>query len=248
MAAEATETTDTLSLGMILVDKDEEWKGQRSAMGGLFPFTISFLLGLGEPYPGDLPSANWESPYYGGQFNATHTLNNKYLISDDLRPEEDWVNILTDLLLNPDFDLVRWYTRKSGQQIGWTKREWQNYCKFSRTTLRMRDPISRRATRLLNKGAPYFGESLTQYASEDRFLLTTQSVDGIPSWYIVNDRHLMFQVITLRDLLRKLQFDVVNWYDKTVERSLQTLCDKLLSDREESAVLNWLYQEPEIIS
>ncbi|EGO30622.1 hypothetical protein SERLADRAFT_404712 [Serpula lacrymans var. lacrymans S7.9] len=48
----------------------------------------------------------------------------------------------------------------------------------------------------------------------------------------------------LRSQLFNTKFDIVNWYNRTAERSLQNLCNKLLTGADETAVLDWLYQEP----
>ncbi|EGN94979.1 hypothetical protein SERLA73DRAFT_76992 [Serpula lacrymans var. lacrymans S7.3] len=212
-------------------------------MGDPFPYTIFSLLNRGTPYHGD-PTTEWEGPNSGGHFNAEQVSDTGYVIMDNYQPETDWVRVPISLLSGPLFDLVRWYIKQSARYLGWSQREWQNYAFLLSTLMRMRDPLESQATCLMNEGALYFGDNMDHVLQTEQFSLSTQLVNEIQSWYIINDKSLLFQTWILRSQLSNPKFNIINWYNKTVEQSLQNLCNELLTGVDETAVFDWLYQVP----
>ncbi|EGO04787.1 hypothetical protein SERLA73DRAFT_149161 [Serpula lacrymans var. lacrymans S7.3] len=82
------------------------------------------------------------------------------------------------------------------------------------------------------------GKGLTQVGTSTERVSDTE--------YVIMDKYWPVTDWTwiLRSQLFNTKFDIVNWYNRTAERSLQNLCNKLLTGADETAVLDWLYQEP----
>ena len=183
----------------------------RPWIGDCFAMNIEWLLATYGRYLGDEKFSPEPVEEFGQRFIARKIRNKKAYHILDIRTNFE-INVPTELLDNPAFDIRNWYSVRRARAMN-IPHQRIPYRRFER-------PVESVSAALLHDGAPSHYPTIDpdfDY-TVDRFFVERVHADSYEEYFIM-DRMLDLKVPITRTMLTNVDFDLIGWYSNYLEET-----------------------------